>query len=743
MLGVIKKDGQAIVGGKKPRGVHLTQAGLSLALAVLVILFTQDFLFELSPLRRLELSTLDFRFSLRGPLPVPQESLKVVILEITEESFKSLPARWPWPAAYYARSVRNLQHAGAAAVGIDIVFSEPDKHGKESAEDFRNAIRETNICVLAGKLEVSSEHQTITRGDENYNNVYFDVDSSIGIVNVVRDADGVLRRYVPYWYHQGTERLIPTLAFACLNKVFSQSPFAVAEYTPDAFLYEGRVIPKVDNISMLINYYGPDGMFPRVKFSDVIDDHEFTTVEEAESGEPINTFDDPDFGYLLSGYFNGKVVLIGSTMPEDKDEFPVSLAKGGRAGHNLMYGVEIHANVIQNVLDRNFLKKQSKWSEVLSIVVLCSLAFFITAKIKELKFRKQAVGEVVGALAVVLGLFVVFFVSYLLFAHYNYVTAVTSPTLALIVGFVGATTYNYVTERKQKVLIKGMFSQYVNPTFVNELVAHPEKLRLGGERKELTVLFSDIAGFTTIAERMSPENLVALLNDYLSIMTDIVFATGGTLDKYEGDAIMAFWGAPIPQEDHALRACRAALEMQKAIIRIRERWEREGKPSISVRIGLSTGEMVVGNMGGSRKFDYTVIGDSVNLGSRLEGANKEYGTSIMMSQKTYERVKNLVIARELDLLVVKGKTEPIAVYELVGLANDAISAEYHDFLNHYNLGLQHYRNRRWREAIEHFQHALKIAPDDYPSQMYISRIRAYEESPPPPEWNGVFVLKTK
>jgi adenylate cyclase len=377
------------------------------------------------------------------------------------------------------------------------------------------------------------------------------------------------------------------------------------------------------------------------------------------------------------------------------------------------------------------------------IVVLTVVGFLATTKIKEIKFRKSVFGDLLSGVLVVLALVSLWWLAYVLFTHNNYVMAVTGPSLAIVLGFVGATAYNYVTERRQKVLIKGMFSQYVNPAFVEELVAHPEKLRLGGERKELTVLFSDIAGFTTIAERMSPENLVALLNDYLSIMTDIVFATGGTLDKYEGDAIMAFWGAPIPQEDHALRACRAALEMQKAIIRIRDRWEGEGKPSISVRIGLSTGEMVVGNMGGSRKFDYTVIGDSVNLGSRLEGANKEYGTSIMMSQKTYERVKNLVIARELDLLVVKGKTEPIAVYELVGLANDAISAEYHDFLNHYNLGLQHYRNRRWREAIEHFQHALKIAPDDYPSQMYISRIRAYEESPPPPEWNGVFVLKTK
>jgi len=729
--------------GKKSTGSVFAQLSLSLAIAFAVLLFTQDFLLRLAPLNRLELSTIDYRFALRGSLPVPQESLKVVIVEISQESLRGLPDKWPWPRSYFARIVRNLKRAGARAVGIDIVFDQTDAYSPKNDEDLRKAIRETGFVVLAGKTEIASEQYAVRKEDENYSNMFFDVDSSIGIVYVRNDDDGVYRRYRPFTYDIGAQRSIPIFSFAVLNKVLGNPPFYVVDNEPSEFVYGGRRIPKFDPVSMLVNYYGPDRTFRHIKFADVVDDTGFTTVDEAETGEQINTFDDPDFGYLYDGTFRGKVVLIGSTMPEDKDLFPVSLAKGKQTGDNLMYGVEIHANVVQNILDGNFLAKEPQWLEALSVVVLCLLTFFATTKIKEVKFRPQILGDAVGVVAVAIELGAIFSLSLVLFNDYGYVTAMTSPALGVVSGFGGATLYNYITERKQKVLIKGMFSQYVNPAFVNELVAHPEKLRLGGERKELTVLFSDVAGFTTISESLTPEKLVALLNDYLSIMTDIVFATGGTLDKYEGDAVMAFWGAPIQQNDHALRACRAALEMQKALIRIRGRWEKEGKPNINVRIGLSTGDMVVGNMGGKGKFDYTVMGDAVNLGSRLEGANKEYHTNIMMSQKTYEHVKDRVIARELDMLVVKGKTEPIVVYELVGLADDGISSEYNELLQHYNAGLVHYRRKEWQAAISSFQQVLSIDPDDYPSKMYILRTESYEQSPPPPDWNGVFVLKTK
>lgn len=721
----------------------IAQVALSVGIALLVLLVTQDFLLEVSPLKRLELSTIDYRFSLRGLLPIPQESLKVVILEISQESIKSLPDKWPWPRSYFARAVRNLKRAGALAVGIDLVFDQTDSYSPKNDEELRKAIRGTGFVVVAGKTEIGSEQYVIQRADENYSNIFFNVDSSIGIVYVRNDEDGVTRRYRPFTVDRASQRRIPIFSFAVLNKVFGKPPFYTAENTPTEFAYIDKEIPKFDPVSMLINFYGPDRTFPHFKFVDVMDDAEFSTVEEQELGESINTFDDPDFGYVYSQAFQGKVVLIGSTMPEDKDLFPVSYTKGEQTGDNLMYGVEIHANVIQNVFDNNFLTKEPQWLEALSVVLLCVGMFFATTKIKEVKFRVQVIGDLVGGSLVLVALAAILGISVMLFNDYGYVAALTSPSLALLAGFVGATVYNYITERKQKVLIKGMFSQYVNPTIVDELVAHPEKLRLGGERRELTVLFSDIAGFTSISESIKPERLVSLLNEYLSIMTEIVFATGGTLDKYEGDAIMAFWGAPIPQEDHALRACKAALEMQKLLIRIRGRWEKEGKPDLNVRIGMSTGEMVVGNMGGRGRFDYTVMGDTVNLGSRLEGANKEYRTNIMISQKTYEEVKDHVLGRQLDLLIVKGRTEPVAVYELMGLAGDHIPREYMELLKLYDEGLQYYRQREWDAAIEAFRRVLSMDPEDYPSKMYIKRALSYKETPPPPEWNGVFVMKTK
>jgi adenylate cyclase len=320
---------------------------------------------------------------------------------------------------------------------------------------------------------------------------------------------------------------------------------------------------------------------------------------------------------------------------------------------------------------------------------------------------------------------------------------VVPPIAAVFANYVGSAVYQYLTERKQKVMIKGMFSQYLNPHVVNELIAHPEKLKLGGERKELTVLFSDIAGFTSFSEKLAPEELVNVLNEYLSAMTEIVLKNDGTLDKYEGDLVMAFWGAPIELDNNALHACTAALEMQESLVQIREKWSAEGKPNVHVRIGLNTGEMVVGNMGGVGKFDYTVIGDSVNLGSRLEGANKEYGTYIMASERTQDMVKEYFVFRELDLLIVKGKTKPIKVFELLGRKSNGVAQEKISAVGEYHKGLEMYRRKEFAAAIQQFAKALAIDPSDEPSRLYTERSQALLTTPPPDNWDGVFVLKTK
>lgn len=743
MLVINDQQTLALSKKKKPLRTWLTLVGTGLGLSIVVLMFTQDILFEFAPLKRLELSTIDLRFRYRGTIPNVKKTADVVIVEINAESFKSLPEKYPWPRSYYARLVRNLNRAGARAIGFDIIFGEPDVERQSADEEFRTAIREAGNVVVAGKTETGTEQYTLKGTEENYGSIFFNTDSSIGIVNVRNDEDNIIRRYRPFIYDRVTERRIPSFAFAVLNKYFGKPWYFVAENMPDVFIYEGYAIPKADPVSMLINYYGPDRTFPHIKFADVLDDHEFTTVEEEKLGEEINTFDDADFGYLHDGTFKDKIVLIGSTMPEDKDMFAVPMAYGKEAGDNLMYGVEIHANVAQNVLDANFLTKEPQWLGVLLIVIFCSGTFLGLILFKEIKFRSQTVNEVLSIFLVLGWLALIVFASFELFSESNYLTSMTSPLLAVITGYVGATVYNYITERKQKAMIKGMFSVYVSPALVNELIEHPEKLRLGGVRKELTVMFSDIEGFTSVAESIKPEELVVVLNDYLSLMTSVIFSNGGTLDKFEGDAIMAFWGAPIDQPDHALRACRAALNMMDALNQIRDKWVSEGRPKINIRIGINTSEMIVGNMGGVGRFNYTVIGDGVNLGARLEGANKQYRTRIMIGPRTHELVKENVISRELDMLVVVGKTEPVKVYELIAMNDGLIETKLERFLELYTKGITLYRQREWTSAIEHFEKALKLKPEDYPCQIYIERSNFYQMSPPPDDWNGAFILRSK
>jgi adenylate cyclase len=720
----------------------LKKIGLAIAVAVLIIIITQEGILKLGILRRLELASIDYRFQSRGTTAAFKDSGDVVIVEISDESSRSLPEKWPWPRSYYARLIRNLKQAGAKAVGLDVIMSGNDVYTPKNDEDLRSAIRETGFVVVAGKTEVISELYMHTTREENYGNLFFDVDSSLGLVNIRNDADGVYRRYSPF-FGTNTGLRIPTFGFALLNTYFGFPALTSAENHADEFIFADRSIPKYDPASFLINFYGPSRTFRLIKFVDVLDDESFTTNEEAESGEEINTFSDPDFGYLYDGTFKNKIVLVGSTNPEDHDMFPVAIARGKQEGDNLMYGVEIHANVIENILREDFLRKQATSTEIVAVLFLTIITFLVTSALKESKTRHHLLVELNGFLFAAAEIFVIGYLALILFNRYNYLLTVISPVLAVLGGYVASTVYHFVIERKQRMLIKTMFSTYVNPTVVEELISNPEKLVLGGERKELSVMFSDLEGFTTISEGMPPEQLVGLLNEYLSAMSEIIFRNDGTLDKYEGDAVMAFWGAPIPQEDHALRACRCALEMQAALETIRRDWRAKNRPFLNVRIGINTGEMVVGNMGGLGKFDYTVIGDSVNLASRLEGANKQYNTGIMVSHRTYDLVKAEILGRELDLIAVKGRSEPLKTYELIQFKSGPIAPELEAFLATYSEALQLYRNRKWHEARRQFEEALGLRPNDHPAQLYIERTIIFEKDPPPESWNGVFVLTTK
>lgn len=719
----------------------LTKLGLAVAVALLIIVITQERILKLGIIQRLELASIDYRFESRGTNSSFKDSSDVIIVEISEESFKSLPEKWPWPRSYYAHLIRNLKAAGARSVGIDLILGK-STFGEKDDEELRSAIRETGSVVLAGKApQRESEYEIIT-AHEDFGNMFFHVDSSLGAVNVLSDADGVLRRYRPMW-GTNTSLLIPAFAFAVLDRYYALPALSIVENYSDHFNFIHAEIPKYDATTFLINFYGPPQTFRRVNFADVIDDEALTTTEEAQTGAELNLFSDPDIGYLHNGMFKDKIILVGSMAPEEHDLFPVSFARGQRPGDNLMYGVEIHANVIESVLRNDFLRKQSASTEILLIFILTIVTFLVTSAFKSSRTKHAFLVELNGFLFAMAEVFVIGFAALLLFNKYNYLMTAISPILAVLAGYVSSTVYHFVVERKQRMLIKTMFSTYVNPSVVEELITNPDKLKLGGERRELSVLFSDIEGFTTISEQLESQELVSLLNEYLSAMTEIVLRNDGTLDKFEGDAVVAFWGAPIPQEDHALRACRCALQMQEALIEIREAWQAQNKPRINVRIGINTGEMVVGNMGGARKFDYTVIGDSVNLASRLEGANKQYHTGILVSERTYEFVKDQIRGRELDLIAVKGRSAPLRIFELLRLNKGTDEQSMVEFLSLYGDGLRLYRERRWDDARAAFEQALRCKPDDYPSRLYIERATHYAMNPPPAAWDGVFVMQIK
>jgi class 3 adenylate cyclase len=348
-----------------------------------------------------------------------------------------------------------------------------------------------------------------------------------------------------------------------------------------------------------------------------------------------------------------------------------------------------------------------------------------------------------GSLFTVLFLIGYLLFAYQLFANFRIWIDVVGPATTIVLADVVIVWHKFNAAEKRRKFIKRAFEFYLNPSVVEQIAKNPEMLELGGKEMVLTALFSDVAGFTTISEQLRPPQLVELLNEYLTAMTDIVLKYDGTLDKYEGDAVMAVFGAPIHFPDHATRACYVALEMQDVLKQMREKWKAEGRPELHARIGMNSGSMVVGNMGSRTRFNYTVMGDAVNLASRLEGVNKQYSTSIMISEFTLELCKFDIVTREIDLIRVKGKAAPVKIYEVLGRANDGLPDDVKAVVERFSRGLEAYRRREWTAGIEAFQQALEIRPDDGPSLTYLKRCKEYLLVPPPAEWDGVYVMTTK
>jgi adenylate cyclase len=729
---------------KKKLKLLLIKIAIGLGIGLFVVILGQGWLFEISFLKNIDLMTIDIRYQNKYERDTQGRDLvetgSVAIVGISHEDLIALPESFPFPRSYYAHVVENLNRAGAKAIVFDITFDSP---GKSAGGDsiMREILKKNDNVILATEIQTggTSSKYDVRKTERSYENVFYGVDKYIGVTNIYKDRDDVCRSYFPMLDVNGF--LTPTLCFAALNRIYKLKPDVCVNVTDRFFSYRDRDIPRYESSTFLLNFYGPVRTFPYYDFSKVIDDSSFQTKDEIQYESDLNTFDEG-----MMDKFKNKIVIIGSVMPTDRDihNIPLYIEEGGKKNY-MMNGVEIHATAIQNILDNNFIAVSDPVIESVMIILIALFCFLGLLALKQMRIRFVWLLEIGALILAVVLIIAVFEISVFVFTSSNILMSVVNPGLAVVFAYFGTAVYQYLNERKQKAIIKGMFDRYVNPAVVNELILNPEKATLGGDRRELTVFFSDIAEFTAISEQYHnrPEGLVVLLNEFLDEMTRIVFKYDGTLDKYEGDAIMAFWGAPIPQKDHALRACLAALEMQKRLELLRAKWKREGKPELMVRMGINTGVMIVGNMGGKDRFDYTVIGDSVNLASRLETANKQYKSNIMISDFTFALVNEKVITRELDLIQVKGKTEPVRVHELLGTIKMEMTPNRRQALELYNEGLKYYRDRKWEEAVAYMQQAYALDPTCYAAQIYSERASLYQITPPPADWNGIFVMTAK
>jgi adenylate cyclase len=402
-------------------------------------------------------------------------------------------------------------------------------------------------------------------------------------------------------------------------------------------------------------------------------------------------------------------------------------------------GVEVHANILDNLLHledrgRGFLARGFNEEMIdIAVIVIFGLGFGSWfGRTKPLVSTLSAL----GALAAFSLL------AYAAFAQYGRWLSFVIPSLTLVATYASITSFRMIFEEGEKRRIRKTFAQYLSPGVITLMEKEPGKyFRPGGETKELTVMFSDIRNFTGQSEGLAPDELVQWLNEYLGAMTDILFANQGTLDKYIGDAIMAFWGSPYPQPEHAANACKCALQMQEDLAYLNSRWRADGRKPMQVGIGINTGPVNVGNMGSERRFSWTVMGDNVNLASRLEGLTKEYGVRILISEATYLAVCNDYVCRELDRIRVKGKNQAVKIYELVGPASKY--QECAGLLGGFADALSAYREQRWPEAAALFARLLEQHPADGPTQVFLQRSRELMQASPAAEWDGVFVMKTK
>ncbi|MCJ7526262.1 MAG: adenylate/guanylate cyclase domain-containing protein [Candidatus Aminicenantes bacterium] len=637
-------------------------------------------------------------------------SAAVILVEIDQESIDfynlNFQTPWPWPRSYYARAIDFLTAAGARAVAIDMIFSEPSLYGGEDewlaasmkksgrafmplfflgqqgpAEDLDRFVLATvpalsRLPVREGKvLQPLPRLRAALRGAGN--------------AQAAPDRDRIYRRLQHFVVHGG--RVYPSFSLALA--LFADPRLSLAE------------IPFAADGGLNLKFYHPKS-FRRHSISELIQ-----SQVRLEAGEtPI----------LDAAVFKDKIVVIGATAQAllDNRSTPVNAIGSG---------FELHATALSNLLERDFMRvfdPRLQWLLVMAAILL--LNFFLS-RIKAIQMQLlAALGVVLLALA---GNLLLFF------------SGLDLDFIPLFIGLVtcsGYDAYNrYQRVRREKKFIQNAFKNYLSDSLLAEIIKNPRGLNLGGERKLVTIFFSDLAGFTTLAEALSPEAVVNILNIYLERMTSVIMENGGFVNKFAGDAVMAFWGAPLASEDQAIQAMGAARRCQEELSELNLDFEKKGLPQLGMRIGINSGEVIVGNIGSRKRFEYTVIGDAVNLASRLEGINKQYKTAVICGSMSAGMAAERMVLRQLDRVRVKGKKIPEEIYEVVGEKSRAAAAEVGG-LARFDKGLQLYFSGDFAAALEIFT----AAPDDPPAQVFVQRCQ-YLLDNPPDSWDGVWTFTEK
>jgi len=712
-------------------------------------------------LEQIEKVSLDMRFLMRGPIP---SDPRIAIVAIDDNSLAEV-GRWPWPRRTMGKLIdRILGQYGARALGFDIVFSEPErnpiaesiallnplspsghevlwlkkheskgdtdawfasllsKYANQLAmgyfyypqgalipdlvqKDTRKAVKSLDQSAISarvfGGIPESMVH--IKAVETNIDSIA-KAASHAGFFNFSPDEDGKVRR-VPL-IAEYDRRFYPSLALQTLRAALGWPPLTVqvSGIGVQSLQLGGSPLPIDYEGNLLLNHYGPGGTFQHISAADVL------------------------AGRINPDMLAGRIVILGATA--------VGLYDFRPNPYDVVFpGVEGHAAAMANILNGLSLHRTDK------LIVLETIGVpLLTLLIGLLVLRT---GPLLQGLTLIIAPLAILAVAQWLFEAFDLWLKVTYFVIGMTACAVSLILLDYLVEANRRSFIRDAFSHYLAPKQVEALEKHSAGLNLGGEERVMTAFFSDIASFSSFSEHMSPTELVSFLNYYLTEMTDIIMGSGGTIDKYEGDAVIAFWGAPITLENHALRCVLGSLQQQQRLRELNQSWkQKHGWPMIHVRMGIDTGSMVIGNMGSSQHIDYTMMGDHVNLASRLEGVSKVYGTSILMSGDTYDVVRNDISARLIDRVRVIGRETPVDIYEPLGKC-DEISASRLEQASAYEDAWQMMQERRFKESVELWRQLLQRHPEDAPGKAMLIRSSALMTTPPPDDWDGVYILESK